>query len=102
MTKSSSKPQIAACLPHFLSSGGGGGIRTPETLSSLTVFKAGGCAPAPLHTNDNTRWRSAGSGRFGHEFQPIGIKTIAPSNTVRGELKCRVATFLHPSIQPFG
>jgi len=27
--------------------GGGGGIRTPETLSSLTVFKTGDCAPAP-------------------------------------------------------
>src|SRR6266550_7739621 len=28
-------------------SGGGGGTRTPETLSSLTAFKAGGCASAP-------------------------------------------------------
>ena len=27
-------------------SGGGGGIRTPETLSSLTVFKTGDCALA--------------------------------------------------------
>jgi hypothetical protein len=25
--------------PYILSSGGGGGIRTPEALSSLTVFK---------------------------------------------------------------
>ncbi len=32
---------------NFGFSGGGGGIRTPETLSSLTVFKTGDCAPAP-------------------------------------------------------
>src|SRR5262249_10172697 len=30
----------------FFRSCGGGGIRTPETLSSLTVFKSGGCALA--------------------------------------------------------
>jgi hypothetical protein len=33
-------------ISHHQKSGGGAGIRTPETLSGLTVFKAGGCALA--------------------------------------------------------
>jgi len=65
--------QQRAAYSSFFSNGGGGGIRTPETLSGLTVFKAGDCAPAPLQTNDNTRWRSARFGRFGHGWQRIGI-----------------------------
>jgi hypothetical protein len=32
--------------PDTYAYGGGGGIRTPETLASLTVFKAGDCALA--------------------------------------------------------
>jgi hypothetical protein len=31
----------------FLEHGGGGGIRTPETLSSLTVFKTAGFNRSP-------------------------------------------------------
>jgi hypothetical protein len=32
---------------YNLNSGGGGGIRTPETLSSLTVFKTAGFNHSP-------------------------------------------------------
>jgi hypothetical protein len=32
---------------NFLSDGGGGGIRTPETLSGLTVFKTAGFNRSP-------------------------------------------------------
>ncbi len=34
-------------VPLFLHAGGGGGIRTPETLSSLTVFKTAGFNRSP-------------------------------------------------------
>jgi len=34
----------AVTLVWVFYDGGGGGIRTPETLSSLTVFKTGDCA----------------------------------------------------------
>src|SRR5262245_2174729 len=34
-------------ISHLIGCGGGGGIRTPETLSSLTVFKTAGFNHSP-------------------------------------------------------
>jgi hypothetical protein len=50
---------VARRLAGVLSDGGGGGIRTPETLSGLTVFKTAGfnrspTPPFPIITAINT------------------------------------------------